>query len=160
MHRCLNVLPQQVEVWTLTGLFRHPTIFFFTHYVVCCCALAHWCLNQIRPSFRCQTDGLTAVYKNTYRGVHCHLYDRKVHWSCVWATVVAISHKVFVVICCVWFSTIVALCLMAKHLKIRLICPKPIIPEKLAFSYKTEKKLIHADIFTLERRGFSYQSHL
>lgn len=68
-HLCTAVLMfchSRLKSGLWLGYFDTPTLFFFTHSVVCCCALAHWCMIQIRPSFRCQTDGLIAVYKKIH----------------------------------------------------------------------------------------------
>ncbi|MEE6527760.1 hypothetical protein FKM82_029362 [Ascaphus truei] len=48
-------------------------------------------------------------------------------------TVLDSWYEVFVLICCVWFSPNVALCIMTKHLHFGLVCPKDIVPEVLWF---------------------------
>ena len=40
-------------------------------------------------------------------------------------------YEAFVLICCVWFSPNVLLCVMTKHLHFGLVSPKDIVPEVL-----------------------------
>ena len=40
-------------------------------------------------------------------------------------------YEVFVLLCYVWFSPNVLLCIMTKHLYFGLICPNVIVPEVL-----------------------------
>jgi len=75
-----------------------------------------------------------------YRGVCCRLNDCKGPSSCGCKTspihqpstsVLDSRYEVFALICCVWFSPNVLLCITTKHLHFGLICPKDIVPKVL-----------------------------
>jgi len=94
---------------------------------LCCC------MTQFRRSFTCETDGLTfdSIILYVYRAVdgQCALVlwlQNKTKSSPVHAWE-SVGVMLKCCICCIWFSSNVALCIMAKHLHFGLVCPNNIV---------------------------------
>lgn len=123
----------QVEVWTCNTL-----ILFFLHQKFCCRFPAVLGIIVLLHDLFQTSFSLTFLY----RGVCGRLIHCTVPWSCGCTITPPSSHlihsdrtwyEVFILICCVWFSSNMALCSMAKHLHFSQVYPKNSLLEVLWF---------------------------
>ena len=151
MHSSLKVPPQhfsQVEVCTLPELLHHLYSFLLLLAIMlwsCCCVWDHcpvaWPDFRQVLTVRKMASHLTLQYY--YRAVHGRLNEWKVSSSCDCKTcpnhqpstaLLSSWLELFVMLCCVWFSSNVVMYIMTKHLHFGLVCSSNNYFSKISFS--------------------------